>query len=383
MELGVQYRDSIFGSLMKALPRRDFERFVKHHDGDRYYKEFKSWDHLLTLVYGQLSGADSLRELEVSWNVQQNQHYHLGSRPVKRSTLSDANQVRSVAIFAEAFAALSRQAQRHLRHEGQQMLRLIDASPIPLSSLSTWAKSNGRTRGLKLHVVYDPLADRPTAVEITAATVNDVVVGRDFTIEDGATYVFDKAYVDYNWWSQLDAAGCTFVTRAKTNVRFDVIEPRPVPADSNILEDTVVRIRTRNGKPPARLRRIRLRRDNGTILTLLTNDLCRSAVTIADLYRLRWQIELLFRWIKQHLKIRSFLGRSENAVRLQLLAAMIAFLLLRIAASLSRRDLLPIRFADLARGSLFVRKPLSHIDKPPPLYAAYRPDPNQMSFPYA
>ena len=379
----MQYRDSIFGSLMKALPRRDFQRFVEKHDGDRYYKEFKSWDHLLALVYGQLSGTSSLRELETNWNVQENQHYHLGSGPVKRSTLSDANRVRPAAIFAEAFAALSQQAQRHLRHEGQEMLRLIDASPIPLSVLSAWAKSNGRTRGLKLHVVYDPLADRPTAVEITGATVNDIIVGRHFTLEAGATYVFDKAYVDYNWWSQLEAAGCIFVTRAKANVRFDIIAQRPVPADSNILQDTVVRIRTKNGKPPARLRRIRLRRDNGTILTLLTNDLHRSALAIADLYRLRWQIELLFRWIKQHLKIRSFLGRSENAVRLQLLAAMIAFLLLRIAASLSRRDLLPIRFADLARSSLFVRKPLSHIDKPPPAYDAYRPDPNQMSFAYA
>ncbi len=383
MELGVQYRDSIFGSLMKALPHRDFQRFVARHDGDRYDKEFRSWDHLLTLVYGQLSGTCSLRELEAKWNAQANQHYHLGSGPVKRSTLSDANRRRPAAIFAEAFAALSQQAQRHLRHEGRQMLRLIDASPIPLSRLSAWAKSNGRTRGLKLHVVYDPLADRPAAVEITAATVNDVVVGRDFTIEAGATYVFDKAYVDYNWWSQLEAAGCTFVTRAKTNVRFEIIAHRPTPAGANILEDTVVRIRTRNGKPPARLRRIRLRRDNGTILTLLTNDLYRSALAIAGFYRLRWQIELLFRWIKQHLKIRSFLGRCENAVRLQLLAAMIAFLILRIAASLSRRDLLPIRFADLVRASLFVRKPLSHIDKPPPAYSPNTPNPNQMCFAYA
>lgn len=383
MELGVQYRDSIFGGLMKALPRSDFQRFVKAHGGDHYHKEFKSWDHLVTLVYAQLSGAGSLRELEVGWNAQAHQHYHLGSGPVKRSTLSDANKVRPTAIFAATFAALSQQAQRHLRHEGDEMLRLIDASPIPLSTLCTWATSNGRTRGLKLHVVYDPLTDQPMRIAITAANVNDVVVGRDLPIEPGATYAFDKAYVDYGWWSRLDAAGGIFVTRPKTNTRFEVIRQRKPPANSAIIEDTVVRIRTKNGKPPARLRRIRLRRDNGTILTLVTNDLKRAATAIAAIYRARWQIELLFRWIKQHLKLRTFLGRSENAIRLQILAAMIAFLLLRIAARLSRCLLPPIRFAGLVRDCLFVRKPLTHIDKPPPICRPAAPDPNQMSFAYA
>jgi putative transposase len=368
---------------MKGLPRRQFEQLAKRHDGDRYIKNFTSWNHLVTLIYGQLGGAGSLRDLEAGWNVQARHHYHLGCGPVKRSTLSDANRRRSPAIFAQAFASLSHGARRLLRHEAAQMLRLIDASPIPLSTVCAWARCNGRTRGLKLHVVHDPHADQPMHVAITAATVNDVLVARDLPIEAGATYVFDKAYVDYSWWARLQAAGCAFVTRAKTNVRFEVVRRRCPPAASTILEDDIVRIRSKNAPPPGPLRRIRLRRDNGTLLTILTNDLTSSATAVADLYRTRWQIELLFRWIKQHLKIRSFLGRSDNAIRLQILAAMIAFLLLRIAAHLSRRGLSPIRFANLVRQTLFSRKPLSHIDKPPPDNNSTTPNPNQMTFAFA
>ena len=383
----MRYENTVLGSLLKAVSRRRFGAIVERHKGDKYIKDFSSWDHLVTLVFAQLGGVSSLRELVAVWNAQGLHHYHLGSGPVCRSTLSDANARRPSAIFAEAFASLSEMAGSSLPRQGKQALRLIDATPIPLTSLCQWATWNGRTRGLKAHVVYDPDADRPVRLEITAATVNDVVAGRRQPIEPGATYVFDKAYVDYAWWRRLHQAGCRFVTRPKRNLPLRIIEGRVVSrADREqaaIDSDSVVELASQQrARLPLRLRRITLRRENGRQLTILSNDLERSAGDIAALYRKRWQIELLFRWIKQHLKIRSFLGRCENAIRLQIIAAMIAYLLLRIAAHDTRSCLLALRFADLVRTRLFERRPLVAIEKPPPLPQPSA-HPNQLIFAYA
>jgi putative transposase len=388
-ELGVRFQDTVLGALLKVVSRRRFGAIVSHHDGDRYVKGFSSWDHLVTLVFAQLGGLSSLRQLATVWNVQAAHHYHLGSGPVCRSTLSDANRRRPSAIFAAVFAELTALAGHVLPRQGKKALRLLDATPIPLTCLHEWADWNGRTRGLKAHVSYDPDADRPVHLEVTPATVNDVVVGRRQPIEPGATYVFDKAFVDYAWWRELDEAGCYFVTRPKTNVPLRVIKKRRVSKrdreEFSIISDTIVELASQQrSRLPIPLRRIVLRRDNGRFFTILTNDRKRSAGTIAALYRQRWQIELLFRWIKQHLKIRTFLGRSENAIRLQIYAAMIAYLLLRIAARHSRSTLPALRFADLVRTRLFERRPLDRIDKPAELQSFSHASPSaQLAFTYA
>ena len=384
----MRYQNTVLGGLLKAISRRRFGAMVERHKGDKYIKDFSSWDHLVAMVFAQLGGVSSLRELVAVWNAQAAHHYHLAAGPVCRSTLSDVNQRRPSAVFAEVFAALSGLAEAALPRGGNEFLRLIDATPIPLKSLHRWARWNGRTRGLKAHVVYDPDADRPVHLEITAATVNDVVAGRRQPIEPGATYVFDKAYVDYAWWHRLHEAGCCFVTRPKSNLPLSLIEQRPVGQadrqDAAIEGDSVVELASQQrSRLPIRLRRIIVRREDGRQLSLLSNDLQRSAGEIAALYRKRWQIELLFRWIKQHLKIRSFLGRSENAVRLQILAAMIAYLLLRIAARDSRSSLLALRFADLVRTRLFERRPLAGLEKPPPSPPPWRDAQNQLILAYA
>ena len=383
----MRHQNTVLGSLLKAVPRRRFAGIVQRHGGDKYTKGFSSWDHLVTLVFGQLGGLSSLREVETVWNAQAMHHYHLGSGAIRRSTLSDANQRRPSAIFAEAFAELSAMASCALSRQGNEVLRLIDATPIPLTSLNKWAEWNGRTRGLKTHVVYDPDGDRPVHLEITAATVNDVVVGRRQPIEPGVTYVFDKAYADYAWWRRLHDAGCCFVTRPKSNVPLTVVAER-LGSDLDrqqaaIQSDTVVELASQQrARLPIPLRRIILRRDDGRLLTILSNDLQRSAGDIAALYRKRWQIELLFRWIKQHLKIRTFLGRSENAIRLQILAAMIAYLLLRIAARDSRSSLLALRFADLVRNRLLDRQPVANLGQPPPAQLCSDVQ-SQLAFAYA
>jgi len=387
----MRYSDSTLGDLLKPLSRRWFEALVERHAGNAYDKTFESWDHLVALVYAQLAGIGSLRALEAAWNANAHHHYHLGVGPLARSTLSDANGRRPLAIFAETFTKLSGLADRLVRREAQEMLRLIDATPIPLGKVVEWAKRNGRIRGLKMHVVYDPVRDNPTFVDITDANVNDIEVGRTMPIEAGCTYVYDKGYCRYDWWTSIDAAGARFVTRMKSRARFRAQCWRTVHqvrGDSfTILDDAEVKLVSKgDSKLAIPMRRIRLKRDDGSKITLLTNDLERSAVEIGSLYKMRWQIELLFRWIKQHLKIRSFLGRNPNAIRLQLLAAMIAYVLLRIAARHSCLKIPAIRFAELVGARLFTRTDLFDIDKPNrcnPGTAAPRHSPNQLAFNYA
>jgi putative transposase len=386
----MRFRDSIFGRLLEPIDRRWFQAVVDRRDGDAYDKAFKSWDHLVALIYAQLSGADGLRGLEAGFNANAHHHYHLGVGALARSTLSDANARRPAGIFAETFAMLVSRADRQTRREGGAMVRLIDASPIPLGKLCRWSKGNGRFRGMKLHVVYDPMTDIPHDVEITAANVNDIEVGRRVRIDAGTTYVYDKGYCHFAWWRKINDANAFFVTRPKTNMRLRATRLRPVDEHVGdtftILEDAEVALVSKgDARLPIPLRRIRIKRHEGGTITLLTNDLRRTAIEIAALYKSRWQIELLFRWIKQHLGIRKFLGNNDNAIRLQILAAMIAYLLLRIAARLNCIKMQPLRLIQLVSQFLFTRRPIAHIDKPPPTNPRrrrQRASPEQIEFCY-
>jgi len=208
----MRFTPSIFSKLLEPIKRRQFETLVARHAGDAYVKSFPSWNHLLALVYAQFSSAVSLRGLEAGWNANRQHHYHLGAGPLVRSTLSDANKRRPGGLFAETFSLLASQLDRQTRHDGAAMVRLIDATPIPLGKLCEWAKSNGRIRGLKLHVVFDPKADYPGVLDITDANVNDAQIGRTLTIEPGASYVFDKGYCHYGWWAAIADKGAVFIT---------------------------------------------------------------------------------------------------------------------------------------------------------------------------
>ena len=387
----MRFASSIFGQLLEVIDRRQFQRIVDRHACDAYDKSFKSWDHLVALIYAQFCSSPSLRGLEAGWNANSQHHYHLGSGPLTRSTLSDANKRRPVAVFAETFNLVASLLDRHTRREGQQLLRLIDSTPIPLGKLCGWAKSNGRIRGMKVHVVYDPHADCPRILDITDATVNDAQVGRAITIEAGASYVFDKGYCHYGWWTAIAAAGSIFVTRPKSNMGLARVKDRPVAQPQGdgflVLADSEVSLASKgDSKLPIPLRRITIQREEGDTITLLTNDLQRSAVDIGQLYKGRWQIELLFRWVKQNLKIRKFLGNNDNAVRLQIFAAMIAYALLRIVVR-SRCIKMPIlRFTQLAAQHLFTRRLIHAIDKPPPVNQSRKTDRSsalQMALQYA
>lgn len=338
------YSKTRFREVLEGLPRGVFDRFVGDAKADKYNKGFRSWDQLIAMVYSHLSGCKSLRELEASFNAQAHHHYHLGTRTLKRSTLSDANAKRSDAVFSKTCQWLMQGAHRKLRGELKEMLYLLDSSPIHLAGFGfdDWAKhyKSNVSQGLKLHLMLEGHSSTPTFASITGGGVSDIKTGRQMPLEKGAVYVFDKGYYDYNWWHDIHSLGSTFVARFKKHANLSVLSKRPLPADNDaIIEDVLVtlnRARLKDYKHNScyyttPVRRITVARpDKKTPLVLVTNNMELSAEAVASLYKKRWDIELYFKWIKQNLKLKTFLGRSENAVRIQIYTALISYLLLQL-----------------------------------------------------
>jgi putative transposase len=338
------FRLSPFAAVLKLLPRGSFDRFVEHCEADKYRKRMSCWQQLVVMMYAQFSGSSSLRVLESSFNAHAAHHYHLGCKELKRSTLADMNAAGSVEVFVKLAEALMQQARGKLRNEGRELLRLLDSSCLTLKGpgFDEWTADNRtrNTQGLKLHVLFGLSERAPLAQAISAANINDIDYARTLPIERGAIYVFDKGYCDYSWWWRIHCSKARFVTRFKRNAKLEVVQDRPIAqgAQGTILKDQLVYFA--NKHPGAGrtipyqlpLRRIEVLRENKPALVLATNDLKSSAKSIAERYRARWQIELFFKWIKQHLRIKRFLGRSENAVRIQILTALIAYLLVALYA---------------------------------------------------
>ena len=370
-------------------------RAVAAHDGDHGVGGGdNAWTcarHLKALLFAQWAGLDSLREVVAGLGAQRRWFYHLNLREPRRSTLSDASRERPWQVFRDLAAALVPVAAGTLRRDGEALIRLLDASPLPLKGRGfEWAEANARTRGLKLHFLYDPREARPVWFELTSAKVDDVVAGRAVPLQAGTTYVFDKGYTDYRWWSEISAAGAFFVTRRKKNAcRREVID-QPITGEA-ILADRRLKIghrRPHAGSPKnplyhTELREILVARPAGQKpLCLLTNDFTRPASDIAQLYKERWQIELLFKWLKQNLHLRRFLGRSENAARIQIYVALIAFMLLRILQNTAARSLKTTAALLLTRLKLALLAPLDlrPAATPPPTPPDLRPPPPQASF---
>jgi IS4 transposase len=365
------HKNSVFHGILKHVPWAAFERLVQRHEADVGVRTLDSKTQLIALLYGQFSGAKSLREIVDGLASHAVRLYHAGGKPVKRSTLSDANAQRPSGLFGALFALLVGQAQRGLRRDLANLTYVIDATSLPLSGLSGWARFSAGVCGAKLHVIYDPDADRPIYASVSPAKVNDITAAKDMPIVPGATYVFDLGYYDYAWWAALDAAQCRIVTRLKKNTPLAVIEELAVPAGSNILSDRIGflpgrQARSRRNPMQGALREIRARTETGKVLRILSNDLDASAAAIAALYKRRWAIELLFRWIKQTLRIKHFIGTSENAVRIQIFVALIAFMLLRLAQATQQAIKSPLQYFRLVRANLMQRRRIDRLLEPEP-----------------
>ena len=370
----MQHQNSVFHGVLKQMPWHRLDRLVDEHGSDKHVRALTTKSQLIALIYAQLSGAQSLREIEAALESHAAKLYHLGGAQVSRSTLSDANAQRPWQVFSGLFAHLAGQGVRGLRRQTNEAVHLIDATNLRLSALSKdWAQFTAGICAAKLHVVYDPDAECPIYAAVTAANVNDITAAKAMLIQPGATYVFDLGYYDYSWWAKLDTAGCRIVTRLKINTKLSVVAEGAVAKGSNILSDRIGHLpqrMARNRSNPFHnpVREVRVRIATGKVLRILTNDLDAPAQQIANLYKRRWQIELFFRWVKQTVKIKHYLGRSENAVRIQIAVALIAFLLLRFAHAAQRNVHSLLGFARLVRANLLHRRPIERLlDRPPPL----------------
>jgi hypothetical protein len=378
----MRHHDIVFRELLKYVDWHRFEVLVEEHDADARVRRLSTKGQFIALLYGQLSGAASLREIVTGLSSHEARLYHLGADPVRRSTFSDANAQRPAAVFVELLETMMKQAGRGLRRKLAETTYLIDSTSARLSERSAeWARFSAGVCGAKVHVIYDADADRPIYAAVSPTNVNDITVAQQMPIEPGATYVFDLGYYDYAWWATLDAAGCRIVTRFKSNTPLDVVEEIPVPEGSNILTDRIGFLPARQAKSRRNpmqdaVREVRVMTETGKMLRILSNDLDTSAQEIADLYRRRWAIELFFRWVKQILKITRFVGTSENAVRIQIAVALITFLLLRLAQATQKAIASPIVFARLVRANLLHRRTISDLLHPPPQHAE---DQRQMS----
>ena len=372
------YSISRLQQIIKPIMHGRFQQHIRKYQADKHSKGFGCHNLMVSMIYAHLSHSNSLRTLEQSFNANSSHHYHLNVRSIRRSTLSEALAKRDTQPFADMLAELMHTCSRTLRKPTQEtadLLYLIDSTPIALKgrSFDQWVGSNGRISGLKIHVLMNHANGCPTTQSITDATVNDIDQHHIVQPEKGATYVFDKGYCDYSWWAELDQAGTYFVTRLKTNAAVQVIEQITLSknqnADATILADEYIRFKhKKNSSRPNHyhsktLRRITVKREDKAPLVLVSNNLTAPAQEIADTYKQRWQIELLFKWLKQHLQLKRFFGRNANAVKLQLLCAMMAYLLLKLYQQNTRtHDSLHLLYAQIA-GCLF--------ERPQTLYACY------------
>jgi len=368
----VRHQNSVFHSLLKHIPWHGFDQLVATHKADRGVRRLTTKSQLVALLYGQLADASSLRDIEAGLSSHQARLYHVGGAAVRRSTLADANATRPAIVFTGLFAQMAARAHRALRRALPDTTYLIDSTGLRLDSRSAdWARYRTKVHGAKLHVVYDADADRPIYAAVTPARTNDISAAQRMPITPGATYVFDLGYYDYGWWAKLDRAGCRIVTRFKKNTPLEVIEELPVPKDGTILSDKIGflperQAKNRRNQMSDAVREVQVKTDTDKVLRILCNDLDASAKEIADLYKRRWAIELFFRWIKQTLQMTRFRGTSENAIRIEIAVALIAFLLLRLAQATQNLVTSALAFARLVRGNLMHKRPIGALLKPEP-----------------
>ncbi len=328
---------TMFSELLKLTPRFRFDKAVDRLKADRYAKSFTSWRQFITLMYAQIKGKDSLRDIETGLSAHSSRRYHLGLDRVCRSTLSDANNRRDYRIFEEMFYSLLGRCKGHTPKHSfrfKNPLYSIDATVIDLClSVFPWAKFRKTKGAIKLHCLYNHSGALPSFMVVTDGKKHDVRVVKDhsFPLPPDSIVSVDRAYVDFKWLYSLTERKVFFVTRAKSNFKYDVAGQHKECKGKGVIRDEVVSLSGFYSEEnyPDELRRIEFYdEERDKKIVFVTNNFKLAASTIAAIYKSRWQIELFFKWIKQNLKIKSFLGASKNAVMSQVWVAMCYYLLL-------------------------------------------------------
>jgi hypothetical protein len=337
----VNHGKTIFAQLMALAPHNEFHRCVRRYGGDRRVRSFTCWDQFLALAFAQLTYRESLRDIEACLGAVPEKLYHMGFRcgPVSRSTLADANERRDWRIFADFAQVLIAEARRLYTDEPwalelEQTVYALDSTIIDLClSVFPWARFRSTKSGIKLHTLLDLHGSIPAFLWITDARTRDERILDLLLPEPGSIYVLDRGYIDFERLFALHQARATFVIRARSNLRSERRYSRPVDRTTGLICDQTILLTLEQTREryPEPLRRVRYRHP-GTArrLTFLTNDFQLPALTVAELYRRRWQVELFFKWIKQHLRIKAFYGTSVNAVRIQIWVAISVYVLVAI-----------------------------------------------------
>jgi Transposase DDE domain/Domain of unknown function (DUF4372) len=330
----------IFSQLTEWIHPEQFRRCVTRYEGNRKVYNFPCWDQFLAMTFAQLTYRDSLADIEVCLRSRQDQLYRLGFRStVAHSTLAAANRQRDWRIYHALAQGLITRARRLYAEESfgvelEQTVYALDSTTIDLClSLFPWARFRSTKAAVKLHTLLDLRGPIPTMISISDGKRGDVSVLDELTLEPGAFYVMDRGYVDFERRYRFVLAGAYFVTRAKTNLQASRLESRPVAPGTGVRSDQLVGLRRLKSFKhyPERLRRIHYRDpETGKVLVFLTNNFDLPALTIAQLYKCRWRVELFFKWIKQNLRIKHFFGTSDNAVKTQVWIAICVYVLVAI-----------------------------------------------------
>jgi hypothetical protein len=367
----------LFAQLMDFLPWSTFGRIVDRYGGDRYAKTLRCTEHFRIMAFAQLSYRESLRDIEACLAAQGAKLYHMGLRgPVPRSTLADANETRDWRIYADFAQTLIRQARKLYAADPvaaglNETVYALDSTTIDLClSLFPWAPMCATKAAVKLHTLLDLRGAIPSFIHISDGKLHDVNVLDLLLPEAGAIYVMDRGYVDYARLNALHHAGAFFVTRAKSNIDTRRLTSAPTDRAAGVICDQTIAINSPYGQAryPDRLRRIRFNDpDSGLRLVFLTNQFTLPAASICALYKARWQIELFFKWIKQHLRIKRFYGTSENAVKAQIWIAVATYVLVaivrkRLALNISLHTLLQILSLTLFEKTPISQAFLQHAD---------------------
>jgi hypothetical protein len=359
--------NTILYQLQQFLPRHDFEKLVSEHNGDKYAKKFSCNNLLTILLYAQASGKNSLRDIQTGLFVQSKQLYHLGIKSIAKSTVAHANKSKPYVIFEKLFYALLKQCKDITptrKFKFKNPLYAIDSTTIDLClKLFPWAKFRTAKGAIKIHPLLNLRTQIPEFVVMSDGKKHDVNIAKntDWPISSDSILVFDKAYIDWRWLSGLNTEGVTFVTRAKDNMKYVVIGQHNTSPSGQCIKDEKIMLKNLTSlcNYTQYLRRIEwLNKETGEILIFMTNNFNFSAGTIADIYKSRWLIEIFFKWIKQNLKIKTFLGTSENAVKTQIWVAMIYYLLLHYIKYQTKYAYSLLEFTRIVGEAIFMRRDL-------------------------
>jgi hypothetical protein len=364
---------TVFAQLMMFMPYHEFQKCVDHYNGDYRIRSFSCREHFLVMSFAQLTGRESLRDIENCLTAFSNKLYHSGIKsPVSKSTLADANEKRDWRIYADFAQVLIKKARplyfddKDFRLDIDNMVYAFDSTTIDLClSLYPWAKFHHQKGAVKMHTLLDLRGSIPIFVDITEGAVHDINSLDKMPVEPGSYYIMDKGYVDFHrLYTLIHQSKAFFVSRAKDNIQYEAISCSEVDKTAGIISDQIIRLTgyISSRKYPEEFRLVVYEDfETSVIYSFMTNDFNLPSLTIAELYRERWKIELFFKWIKQHLHIKAFYGTSPNAVYCQIWIAICTYLLIAIAKKKLELAISLYTFAQTMGLTLFEKTPIKEL----------------------